>query len=401
MANCKYFDVCGLPGDYRPDNQNNVYCILHLPPGPGKDQGKFDSTLNAHQGSGRCDFRWVSFPANAQFSNRRFRETVDFRHVVIQGNLVLNKAIFEKGLHLGENKIPSVLLSNASIDGPFEIHSIVNEALDIKKTIFRGPVEMEFRERAVNIQASSAQFHGSVSIKTTEANLSLQGAELQAGLTLRGNYFQTANLDRATVRGNLDLRDSRFRVLSFNEIFLHNNVTIDLSGSRVDGELSFVGLPTPPQGIILSGTNIGGSVRVDAKLGQRKPCVIATGKNPDLESDVTLKNVDLQNCLLVGNEIDKFRLSNVEWPRRWCRWFSQERWGPRVMYDEIVYRQKKDSIPSSNLREAYQALKQQYLAKGDHVTAGDFHYGEMEMKRRERGRLRQIFCLECLYWLLS
>ena len=38
---------------------------------------------------------------------------------------------------------------------------------------------------------------------------------------------------------------------------------------------------------------------------------------------------------------------------------------------------------------------------GDHSLSGDFHYGEMEAKRREYGWPKRILCPEFLYWASS
>jgi hypothetical protein len=106
---------------------------------------------------------------------------------------------------------------------------------------------------------------------------------------------------------------------------------------------------------------------------------------------VILENVDLTNCLLVGNVVSKIDFWNVDWPSRWRRY---------VLCDEVVYRRSKGLSPSS-LREAYQVLKRRYQDNGDHVRAGEFHYGEMEMKRREYGRPRRWLSWEFAYWMLS
>ena len=45
--------------------------------------------------------------------------------------------------------------------------------------------------------------------------------------------------------------------------------------------------------------------------------------------------------------------------------------------------------------------KRKYEGKGDHIRAGDFHYGEMEMKRREYGFPRRWLSWEFAYWMLS
>lgn len=71
-----------------------------------------------------------------------------------------------------------------------------------------------------------------------------------------------------------------------------------------------------------------------------------------------------------------------------------------MLYDEVAYRDGAD-IPAANIREAYQIIKQRCSQMGDHSRAGDFHYGEMEMKRREYGWPWRALCPEILYWALS
>jgi hypothetical protein len=95
------------------------------------------------------------------------------------------------------------------------------------------------------------------------------------------------------------------------------------------------------------------------------------------------------------------KFSNVEWARYR---------GRRVLFDELAIREKaagarsdgfKRYVPPSNLREAYQILKEQYRAGGDHVRSGDFHCGEMEMKRQEYSWFLRYMGLEALYYYLS
>ena len=64
-------------------------------------------------------------------------------------------------------------------------------------------------------------------------------------------------------------------------------------------------------------------------------------------------------------------------------------------------RKQGEAAPWGNLKEAYQILKEKYRQMGDHATSGDFHYGEMEAKRREYGWPKRILCPEFLYWAFS
>ena len=80
---------------------------------------------------------------------------------------------------------------------------------------------------------------------------------------------------------------------------------------------------------------------------------------------------------------------------------GRRRFWRSVLYDEIVMRKQGEAAPWGNLKEAYQILKEKYRQMGDHATSGDFHYGEMEAKRREYGWPKRILCPEFLYWAFS
>lgn len=71
-----------------------------------------------------------------------------------------------------------------------------------------------------------------------------------------------------------------------------------------------------------------------------------------------------------------------------------------MLYDEVAMR-SGEKIPYGNLKEVYQLLKEKYRQMGDNAKAGDFHYGEMEMRRREYGYCRRFLRPEFLYWALS
>src|SRR5262249_45815433 len=98
-------------------------------------------------------------------------------------------------------------------------------------------------------------------------------------------------------------------------------------------------------------------------------------------------------CRVVGIPIRQLtsELDDVHWGRRWYR---------EVLCDEVEL-WNGQSIDVTALKEMYQALKEHAKSRGDHVRSGDFHYGEMEMKRRGFRPLRRYFGLEAIYCLLS
>ncbi len=393
LHRCNYFEACRLPAEQNVGD--HLLCILHLPPGPAKDVQKFDDKLAAHLADGRCDFRRVYFPTqNPSFQGRRFSNTADFRDATFTGMLNLTDATFDQELFLGGPSFNNVDLSRATVHGPLRVQSQVNNTLRLIRTVCFDSIEIQVESR-IHIQARAARFHGRITVQApVVGTLDFREAELQRGLMLRGRYESNteSRFDGSTIRGHLDLGASDFDIhLEFREVVFDTETTLDLTDSTLRGALKLTGLRTLPRKVILDGAVIGENVDIGAVLGASRPRVVATRQNPRFGALVIFTNVDLQHCLLVGNVFDHIELSNVEWPRLRGRY---------VLYDEIMYR-KNRTIPVSNLREAYQVLKQKYQNKGDHVRAGDFHYGEMEMKRREYAFPRRWFSWEFVYWFLS
>jgi uncharacterized protein YjbI with pentapeptide repeats len=93
----------------------------------------------------------------------------------------------------------------------------------------------------------------------------------------------------------------------------------------------------------------------------------------------------LGRSLFHNCDVSKLNFSSVEWRRR--------KDGKRMMFEEVVTLDDRAAAAlnmeagSSHERdygliaELYQQLKKNYDERKDYWTAGDFHYGEMEMKR--------------------
>jgi hypothetical protein len=101
-------------------------------------------------------------------------------------------------------------------------------------------------------------------------------------------------------------------------------------------------------------------------------------------------NTCLERALFHKCDVSKIRFSTVQWHRR-------PRNGMQMIFDEVTsvdpsapethQRLLKPPFGDPNRRnylgiaETYQQLKHNYDSKAEYWTAGDFHYGEMEMKR--------------------
>lgn len=368
-APCKYFDVCKLPASF--NHPTGAFCILHLPD-PGKNIQEFEATVRQHLSQGRSDFRYVYFRkgSHANFDKVTFPGLADFRDAVIPAEyLLLREASMPLGLTVTGESINAIFLEKATVGGP----------VDIRVGTVPG-----------GIQAYKAKFSGDISIRITEAGGLDLRSELGGRVTVRGRY-QSCTFDGGAIRGILDLRESTLSAQpGFNGTVFAPEAELDLTGSVVQGGLSIVG-PTPPGVIRLDGSTIGGPTAVEATMGARTPSIVAENMEPRFTGKVTFANVNLERCRLVGNSIAQMEFTNVQWPTRFSR---------SILYDEISMR-RRVRIPIGNLKEAYQALKQTYQWMGDHARAGDFHYGEMEMRRRQDGWRRRFLSPEFLYWALS
>jgi uncharacterized protein YjbI with pentapeptide repeats len=105
----------------------------------------------------------------------------------------------------------------------------------------------------------------------------------------------------------------------------------------------------------------------------------------------------LGQALFHNSDVSKLRFSSVKWRKR-------NRNGKRMVFEEEVdlnaardLRPARDSSDERDyglIAELYQQLKKNYDDKKDYWTAGDFHFGEMEMKRLASRRKKRV-----LRWL--
>ncbi len=101
---------------------------------------------------------------------------------------------------------------------------------------------------------------------------------------------------------------------------------------------------------------------------------------------------NLRQALFYNCDVSKLVFSNVEWRKRDN--------GKRMVFEEVVSlehaaaealkppEESADERNYSLIAELYQQLKKNFDDRRDYWTAGDFHYGEMEMKRLSSGRQR-------------
>jgi uncharacterized protein YjbI with pentapeptide repeats len=99
---------------------------------------------------------------------------------------------------------------------------------------------------------------------------------------------------------------------------------------------------------------------------------------------IVIRDADLRKCKFQGTDLRKAEFTNVKWPKKGGRF--------RV-YDEDVELQEGKAREWAHIEQLYRQLKQNYEDRRDYERAGDFHYGEKEMRRRNPDTPWWLRCL--------
>ena len=110
----------------------------------------------------------------------------------------------------------------------------------------------------------------------------------------------------------------------------------------------------------------------------------------------------------MGTDLRKAEFVGVKWPeiinKKWPE-FIRKSWpiiGKRFgVYDEIYEEDKSQIDKYPHIEQLYRQLKQNYEDRKNYERAGDFHYGEKEMRRRNPETSWGLRLLLCLYWAVS
>ena len=343
----------------------------------------------------KAAFERAGFKNVTLLGDGAFASTLDLTEAVCSRPLLFKDCHFQGGVRFSTGHFAGQIQFNGGqITGglDFDVPTFSPPAgVELRAITIRGPVS--FKAESLHLTAEGLEVHGLFSIRARSIpGLYLGKTRLLGGFTLQGELQPSRALSGVTLRGLFDWRESTIiGDLHLDHPQLEPGASVDLSGSTLHHGLIFSQHGALPESIRLDGTSIQGHVSLEAPLGSRLR-VIAKDQPPRFAGGATLKNVDLGECLLLGNTFPKVEIANIAWARRF---------GRSVLYDEVKLRASRDFSSVASLREASQWLKQEYQRLGDHVRSGDFHHAEMEAKRREYGFPRRWISWECVYWILS
>jgi uncharacterized protein YjbI with pentapeptide repeats len=376
MARCGFYWVCGL------DASNGEHCILHAK-NPDKAKQDFDTAFQVHLEKGSANFSNFVFPSSISFSSKVFSNAANFREsefhdyahfseTTFEGDadftsarfhkaVWFNRAKFQKGAVFATTKFGIVESSKASLKDGL---ALFLPETSFYKTEFYGEVNFtaaefgkaNFSEAKFGTERADffrTKFHGESKFERTRF---LHGADFRGAKFVNGARFPQSEFWGKTIFAPYWLQEA-FRELMFT------NVEMDFTEVTID------------------------------------PL-----------NAITFRNADLRKCRLLDTDVRQIEFTGITWPKedtreakiliRWLRKAKEKlRIGSRLMvYDEIA-EPKPLALP--RIERLYRQLKQNYEERHDYERAGDFHYGEKEIRRKssETGLLLKLFLW--IYWLLS
>ena len=361
------YKFCGRPIYSAPQFDTIPVCLMHSLD-PSKDDAQFQQEIDAivvasSIATGIADFSRFVFPAS-QYMVRTFPAMCLFANAVFLKEANFYSAVFEHG---------AVFQSAQFEDEASFTRSQFGAEANFHSAVFKGDAHFstDFTHEVTFVMARFAKdagFYGaSFTSRATFSSVKFEGDAKFPRATFRneadfGNidFFQKAFFAVATFEQETDFTSTRFtlnvdfehttfkKVVNFSEAVFSAGVEFRETQFRNDSEL----LPGP---------------------------IFSLTQFMAPETAVFYRTY-LGQALFYNCEASRLTFSSVNWRTR-----SN---GKRQLFEECVdLTDFSDLWHHTNERdyqliaETYQQLKKNYDGRQDYWTAGDFHYGEMEMKR--------------------
>jgi len=412
--------------------------------GANFQEAEFKGTANFNNAkfAGAADFREGNFRYKANFDNAKFNGEADFRGVEFQEVANFGKATFAEEASFRGAKFTNradfygaIFAKKASFceaafnEGTdFSYAKFTNEA-DFTKTLFAN--ETDFIQAAFNEGTDfsyakftkDVSFSGATFTKKAQFNWATFTKDVDFGVA---KFTETAYFVEATFTGEGNFFETLFiGVATFAGAKFTNRAVF--YGAIFDKEASF-GDAMFMRGASFEGTIFrrkahfsnshlfGRTLFIGSKDARGKTynfifsncTVFLKNLNINPTNVIIFRDADLSQCLFQGTRVDKIEFTGVKWTKLSGK-LGYSRTGvydEKVLLDSIKNKKKtknkdKDDFGWEHVERVYRDLKTNHKESGDHERAGDFHYGEKEMRRRNpRAPLMHRFFLN-LYRILS
>ena len=392
MAQCKHYEICGRDAL---EGTGEGLCILHSN-NLEKDTKAFDEALAEHRKEKGEDFTRFVFPGHADFNEATFIGFPSFAHTRFIQEADFSNVKFNEGADFSYAKFTKF----ASFFG----------ATFTKRAYWS---DVEFSEAA---EFSGAKFFGPANFfnATFIRDAKFSRAEFARGATFTlAKFNDWTFFEKTTFRETAFFKDAEFvtRAHFFDANFLADasftratfNKGADFSGTTFSTKVDFPWVEFLGRTLFLSREANGHPIPIfSGAVANFRQVAIAP-----LDA-LAFRDADLQKCLFEGTDLRKVEFAGVKWTqiinKRWPK-IIRKRWPTIVsrngVYDEIRAEEKGETDKYPLIEQLYRQLKQNYEDRKDYERAGQFHYSEKEMRRRNPETSWGLRCWLTLYLLVS
>jgi uncharacterized protein YjbI with pentapeptide repeats len=350
MPQCKYHEICGRDVE---DHSAEGLCILHSTD-PAKDTHAFPEALATHRERNgdyfiyfvfpeRADFGAATFSKAAFFGAAKFLMEADFSGATFSERADFDRVTFSKGASFSFAKFTKGAFFGGAM---FTEEAFFGFATFTKEAFFRAATftkEVRFVRTSFS---EGAEFGGATFTK---------GADFD-----RATFTKGADFDRAIFSGRTLFAGRQGRAKAAGHIF------------------------------------------ADTAVNFRQVII----NPPDA---VTFLVADLTKCQFQDTDLRKMQFVGLKWPQKGRRTVVYDEIIPvgaadrTVVYHEITGLELAEGSTRlwSQIERLYRELKQNYEDRRDYERAGDFHYGEKEMRRQNPETPSGLRFFLTLYWLFS
>ncbi|WP_223766477.1 pentapeptide repeat-containing protein [Streptomyces huiliensis] len=373
---------------------------------------------------GRARFTRAAFPDGACFDGATFLGRADFNDTVLGGETSFRKASFLDHAWFHDAEFTAHAgFGDARFGGDAGFSRAAFAAgAGFTGAVFAGSAHFSAADLAGEVCFREADFHGDCYFGATV---------FHDGATFRRAVFRAAPaVGPLACRGTLDLSWARFLGTTTLEAAATSvdcrksswasgaalrlrYAAVDLVDVIAERSLSVTAHPRPflPEA--------DGERPFESVLAARDPGVRVRSLSGSDAGNLALNDLDLSSCLFGGAlHLDRLGLEGccvfARTPARRMPFLPLRRWTPRrVLAEEHHWRAARGArgwTPAPEgvevrspaaLASTYRQLRTSLENGKNHPGAGDFHYGEMEMRRHDGERADGQRALLLLYWAVS
>ncbi|WP_125689740.1 pentapeptide repeat-containing protein [Amycolatopsis sp. WAC 04169] len=387
-----------------------------------------------------------------RFANCIFRKDVSFVAATLAGPLELSDCVFggklaldnvtatdsvvfsrsktERELSLSAGTYTDLILRTLDVGAEVRLQdAFVSGPLVIEDSTFRNVLSLERMQSMAAVEIRDVAFEGPVSFHsgTYAGRIVVSNVDFQREVTFDSAQFHSDVVFRdVRFLGPVSFRGARFADrLEFEHVRFSGPVDLDIEANRVDlVNTTFAdqaSLVLENADLIMRRCRFAAPATVDS----RSACRVRSLTDTDA-TNLTLAKVSLATCQLSDvYNLDKLRVEAAVFPLAPYRLQFSWRWPwalkrakRRVVVEEALVRGtaapsggwavflQDTSAPArrvyaNDVARVYRQLRKAREDTKDEPNAGDFYYGEMEMRRRATTRFSAEGLILRLYWLTS